>query len=823
MSLLRFLKIALLIALLAGFLTTTPAPLAAQTSFDCSAVTGISQAECEAFVALYNATDGANWWVGGMHTSNDWLTNNAPCTWYGVTCAGGHVSELDLNSCGLGVGVLPPEFGDLTAMTALNLTDNFLTSLPPEFGNLASLTTLHLERNRLTALPPEFGNLANLTDLYLGQNNLTALPSQIGNLDNLRLLYLNENSLSTLPAQIGDLANLTTLYIAKNSLTALPAQIGELANLDTLYLAENALTTLPPQIGNLANLTNLYLGQNSLTALPPEIGNLANLFALRLEQNSLTALPPEIGNLSNLTYLGLGENALTTLPSQIGDLAKLDTLYLQENALAAVPPEIGNLANLTKLYLGQNNLTALPPQIGNLAKLSSLGVDDNALTSIPEETGNLPSLTFLDVSTNPLQGEVPFFLTQLGLFIFNFDETLWCAPATGPIREWLDNISSVSESGLICTYPPTTVSLSQAPALEVHSGAYFNAGVGPSNAATPITFTWNNGSIPPITHVRESLTDAVWLYWNTPGTHTVIVTATNAYSSVTAARTVTVLPVASTLVQPGSPASLTYTDGQGLTTVLNLPSNSVTATTALLYRPQPDPAVIPEWRPAGHNFTLDLYREGRPVANPTIAAPISLTIHYSEADIANVDHPAGLQLMQRNTNTAAWQPAACGPVSRDPAQRVISLPICQLGEFTLFGPAILTGFVEPTAPVRDGDTLTYTLIFSDTEGGALRIFDPITPTLEWQGFVGATPEDITFNGSAISGTVSLPTNQILTLRFTARVHLPESAFVEHHSTVTNTAYFCPVGSNPCVLRPSNTITNIALTAFVFLPIILRNR
>ena len=69
-------------------------PVQAQgpATFDCTAVTEIPQQECEALVALYDSTDGANW-----YTNADWVKSATPCSWYGVTCgAAGHVTSLEL-------------------------------------------------------------------------------------------------------------------------------------------------------------------------------------------------------------------------------------------------------------------------------------------------------------------------------------------------------------------------------------------------------------------------------------------------------------------------------------------------------------------------------------------------------------------------------------------------------------------------------------------------------------------------------------------------------------------------------------------------------
>jgi len=90
---------------------------------DCSdtVTTGISQAECEALVAIYNSTDGPGW-----TNNNGWTVTDIPCDWHGVTCGSGHVSELDLRGNQLN-GPLPSELGDLTWVTQLLLRENQLT------------------------------------------------------------------------------------------------------------------------------------------------------------------------------------------------------------------------------------------------------------------------------------------------------------------------------------------------------------------------------------------------------------------------------------------------------------------------------------------------------------------------------------------------------------------------------------------------------------------------------------------------------------------------------------------------------------------------
>jgi internalin A len=88
---------------------------------------------------------------------------------------------LDLS--GRGISELPPEIGQLTNLTSLDLGDpwdeenkNQLTELPDEIGQLANLQMLALSGNQLTTLPESIAQLANLQKLDLWSNELTTLP-----------------------------------------------------------------------------------------------------------------------------------------------------------------------------------------------------------------------------------------------------------------------------------------------------------------------------------------------------------------------------------------------------------------------------------------------------------------------------------------------------------------------------------------------------------------------------------------------------------------------------------------------------------------------
>jgi len=341
----------------------------------------VSSSDSLALVALYNATDGANW-----KNNTNWLTGNVN-TWYGVTVDSGRVTRLNL------VG------------------NNLNGQIPIEIGNLSELKYIHLETNNLpNPLPSQIGNLLKLDTLNIANSQLTgAIPASIGSLTNLVVLELNFNQLNdTIPAELGNLTNLSSLGLHHNQLSgAIPAELGNLANLTTLDFYYNKLSgSIPVEFGNLTNLTTLDLGNNQLSgSIPVEFGNLTNLTTLELSNNQLSgSIPVEFGNLTNLTTLDLGNNQLSgAIPAEFGSLTNLTTLSLYHNQLSGnIPTEFGNLANLSYLNLGSNQLSgSIPVEFGNLANLRYIDLSSNQLSGfIPIELGNLTNITDLLLGNN---------------------------------------------------------------------------------------------------------------------------------------------------------------------------------------------------------------------------------------------------------------------------------------------------------------------------------------------------------------------------------------------------------------------------------------
>jgi len=274
----------------------------AQAATNCAAVTEIPSTECNALVTSYNSTDGDNW-----NDNSGWLETNRPCRWYGVSCDGGHVTELYLGENQL-TGEIPSELGNLSKLKRLYLYGNQLTGeIPSELGNLSRLEYLYLSENSLTgSIPKELGNLSNLMDLGLFENSLTGeIPSEFGNLSKLWSLLLFGNQLTgEIPSKLSKLSNLLYLKLDDNQLTGeIPSELENLSKLKRLYLSSNSLTgKIPSELSKLRNLERLWLHNNELCGeIPVKLKKLSNIplpdqdgVHLQLDNNHLSASNPKL-------------------------------------------------------------------------------------------------------------------------------------------------------------------------------------------------------------------------------------------------------------------------------------------------------------------------------------------------------------------------------------------------------------------------------------------------------------------------------------------------------------------------------------------------
>ena len=395
--------------------------------------------------------------LAGSSTLN-WSADMPINRWHGITVKGSppRVVELELIDRPVS-GRIPPEFGQLSALTKLDFGINSLTGgIPPELAGLSELRHLGLHGNPLGGkIPPELGGLSKLEYLDINATGLTGeIPTELGNLSSLQILELGQNRLTG----------------------SIPVELAALSKLENLGLYQNNLTgEIPPELARLSSLENLSARTNRLTGgIPPELGQLPNLLSLDLSENRLTGeIPQELANLSELYGLILRDNRLTgEIPTWVSDLTRLDRLDLGENQLTGPIPEgLGGLSYLTGLYLHENSLTGpIPSSLGNLPKLIDMKLDHNRLTGpIPRELGSISRLEVMDLSHNYLTGEIPGDFGRLSELVVLM---LQNNRLTGSIPPELGNLKKLkymylSNNGLSGPIPPGFAALSELVSLRV--------------------------------------------------------------------------------------------------------------------------------------------------------------------------------------------------------------------------------------------------------------------------------------------------------------------------------------------------------------------
>lgn len=230
-----------------------------------------SDADRDALIAFYNATNGDDW-----HDNDNWLSDAPLGEWHGVLVdANGRVVRLSLSENGL-LGTIPPELGNLSHLEELYLNDNRLEGeIPPELGRLANLGTLSLVGNHLTGeIPPELSGISNPKALFLSHNLLTGeIPPELQYLNSLVYLELDNNRLTgSVPPELGNLANMWSLKLNANELSGeLPQSLIELRRLGELRFEDNAGLCAPSNDEFQAWLGSVESVSGEVCAPPPVV------------------------------------------------------------------------------------------------------------------------------------------------------------------------------------------------------------------------------------------------------------------------------------------------------------------------------------------------------------------------------------------------------------------------------------------------------------------------------------------------------------------------------------------------------------------------
>jgi hypothetical protein len=175
-------------------------------------VADVPKEQCEVLINLFTSTNGTGWTI---HTG--WNENNTLCSWEGITCAAGNVTEIRLSQHGLS-GTLPEKesWSALTGLEVLDLSDNLLIGEIPDLTSIPTLRIVSLAKNQLEGTLPKELFTSVLEELSLESNQLSGIiPS--ASAANLKKLLLNNNQfLGPIPTY-SEMPKLTDLEFSDNS------------------------------------------------------------------------------------------------------------------------------------------------------------------------------------------------------------------------------------------------------------------------------------------------------------------------------------------------------------------------------------------------------------------------------------------------------------------------------------------------------------------------------------------------------------------------------------------------------------------------------
>ncbi|CAO2838726.1 unnamed protein product [Amaranthus hypochondriacus] len=369
--------------------------------------------------------------------------NNADCCqWRGITCNNftSHVIALNLrgvtNNHRCLEGKVSASLHKMKHLEHLDLSyNNFEGQFIPSFiGSFANLKHLNLSKSGFKGkIPHEFGNLSHLTSLDLSDNLIDVKGlNWLSRLSSLKVINLNNIDLSQVHDWIQIVTNLPFLEVLKmDGCTLSPTIPSSLSyndsssSLHVLSLAHNEFGD--PSIFNwLFNLSaisthliHVDLSDNSFPGtIPNGFGSMHFLSYLDLSFNTFEGhIPNYFGYMYSLSHLDLSANVLLngSISHFFMNMKSLSYVDVSGNALEGQIPDIfSSLKHLTHLDLSWNNFTGhVPKTLGDPCSLQYLElsynnlIDDLSLVIQSLSTCSYKSLKFLNLENNRFWGSIP--------------------------------------------------------------------------------------------------------------------------------------------------------------------------------------------------------------------------------------------------------------------------------------------------------------------------------------------------------------------------------------------------------------------------------
>ncbi|CAN6576106.1 unnamed protein product [Malus baccata var. baccata] len=426
-----------------------------------------------------------------------WKNGSDYCSWEGVSCKRGCVSNLDLSNEAITGGLdnssplfglksidnvnlafnffnytqIPSEFKQLTGLRYLNLsTAEFAGQVPIEISHLTRLVTLDLstlDTSFYTPLNLEMPNLkvlirnfSELVELYLDGVNISAQGTEwcqaiSSSLPKLRVLSLSACSLSgPIDSSLLKLQSLSVIRLDGNDFSIqVPEFFSKFPNLTSLDLSYSCLYgtcsglygTFPEKIFQVPTLQTIDLsGNQQLQGSLPEFPKNASLRSLVLYWTNFSgSLPNSIGNLKMLSNIDISScNFTGSIPSSIEELHQLVYFDLAGNQFNGSIPSFSMAKNLTLIDLSYNLLDAtIPSSLFSLPMLQDLDLSNNLLDgTIPSSLFSLPMLQYLVLSNNHFSGQLPEFGNFSSLYFLDLSSN----SLEGPIPMSIFNLRELT-------------------------------------------------------------------------------------------------------------------------------------------------------------------------------------------------------------------------------------------------------------------------------------------------------------------------------------------------------------------------------------------
>ena len=225
----------------------------------------------------------------------------------------------------------------------------------------------------------------------------------------------------------------------------------------------------------------------------------------------------------------------------------------------------------------------------------------------------------------------------------------------------------------IISWSPSTYTVAYtytAPACLIPQGAVTGTGAVPS-ASPPASVNWFSPRT--VFEVAPGSDD--------PCTNTVTFVTTEGLQG-SAFLAINVVGSLSTTVSETTGGNLTYEEGCSPVAEIEVPGGAVTETTTLVYTPAETPTGAPgTFSFAGIAFDLSAYRDDQLLSDFDFETGITVTLHYTEDQIADLDETS---LSLTYWDGAAWATDGITQVGQDLEANTVSFWVTHLTDFALF-------------------------------------------------------------------------------------------------------------------------------------------